>query len=146
MKTEMLQENEIDYSQIYRNQELRQLKKRLRTTKFILVICSFITLAGGLIFWILPDNLFSTKNFLIYTGISVLFYIYSLLSRKKPYLSLIAALGTCLAFWFTEVIIGKSDVLIIESSIQKLFIVSLLVIGIPFSREAELIRKELHFA
>lgn len=139
-------EEQIDYSQIYKRQEAKQLNKRLKTTRIILLISATVTLLGGLVFWFMTEKSFSSKNLMFYTGLAFLFFLFSLLSKHKPYLSLITSLGLCISFWILEVVMGKSDELLIELSIQKLFIISIIVLGIPSSREAELIRKELNFS
>ncbi|HKC37314.1 MAG TPA: hypothetical protein VKB95_14660, partial [Chitinophagaceae bacterium] len=60
--------------------------------------------------------------------------------------SILAALIICIGFWGLEIFLMNVDGLLIESSIHKLFIISLLVWCFHSSREAELIRKELHFS
>lgn len=139
-------DNTIDYSEIYRTQELKQLNKRLRKTRNILLICAGALVAGAVIFWILPETSFTTKNFLIYLALSAFLFLLSFYSRKYPYISILSALIICIAFWAVEILLYNVDDLLIEGSIQKLFIISLLVSSFHSSKEAELIRKELHFS
>jgi hypothetical protein len=72
--------------------------------------------------------------------------ILSIYSNKHPFFSLVSALVVCIGFWGVEIFLNNIDELVIETSIHKLFIVSILVWCFHSSREAELIRKELHFS
>lgn len=139
-------ESHIDYSEMYRKEELKQLDKRLRKTRNILLICAASIVGGAALFWIMPESSFVTKNFLTYLGLGIVVALLSLYSNKQPYFSILAALLICIAFWAIEIILLKTDDLLIEGSIQKLFIISLLVSCLHSSKEAELIRKELHFS
>lgn len=141
-----MKESDIDYSEVYRVQETKQLNKRLRKTKNILFASAIGVLGGALVFWMMKGSSFTGKKFLLYLLLSVVLAILGILSNKKPYRALISALVLCIAFWAIEVIVSKTDDLLIEGSIQKLFIVSLLVSSLHASKEAELIRKELHFS
>jgi hypothetical protein len=136
----------VDYSEMYRTEEKKQLNKRLRKTRNILLICAIAVVAGAAIFWIMPLTGFVTKNFLIYLGLAGVLVFLTLYSNTHPYYSIVAALIICILFWSAEIIIGNTDDLLIEGSIQKLFIISLLVSSLHSSKEAELIRKELHFS
>lgn len=136
----------LDYSEMYRTEERKQLNKRLRRTRNILLICAIAIVAGAAIFWIMPLTGFVTKNFLIYLGLAGVLVFLTLYSNTHPYYSIVAALIICILFWGAEIIIGNTDDLLIEGSIQKLFIISLLVSSLHSSKEAELIRKELHFS
>ena len=139
-------DNHVDYSEIYRTQETIQLNKRLRKTRNILLICAAAFLAGAGIFWIMPETSFTTKNFLIYLSLAAVMVLLSMNSNKQPFFSILAALIICIGFWGLEIFLINIDGLLIESSIHKLFIISLLVWCFHSSREAELIRKELHFS
>ena len=139
-------DNHIDYSEVYRTLETKQLNKRLRKTRNILLICALAIIIGASAFWIMPETLFTTKNFFIYLLLASVMVLLSVYSGKHPYLSILAALIICIAFWGIELVISHTDDLLIEGSIQKLFIISLLVSSFHSSREAELIRKELHIS
>ncbi len=139
-------ENNIDYSEVYRTQELKQLNKRLRKTRNILFICAMAVIGGALVFWIMPETSFNSINFLYYTCLSVVLVLLGIFSNKRPYVSLVTGLILCISFWVAEILMKKTDDLLIEGSIQKLFIISLLVSCLHASKEAELIRKELHFS
>ena len=139
-------DNHVDYSEIYRTQETIQLNKRLRKTRNILLICAVAFVLGAGIFWIMPETSFTTKNFLVYLGLAGIMVLLSMSSNKRPFFSIAAALIICISFWGLEIFLNNIDGLLIESSIHKLFIVSLLVWCFHSSREAELIRKELHFS
>jgi len=139
-------DNHLDYSEMYRTQETIQLNKRLRKTRNILLICAAAFVAGAGVFWIMPETSFTTKNFLIYLGLAGVMVLLSMLSNKHPFFSIAAALVICICFWGFEIFSNNPDGLIVESSIHKLFIISLLVWRFHPSREAELIRKELHFS
>jgi len=139
-------DNHVDYSEMYRNQETKQLNKRLRKTRNILLICAAALLVGAGIFWSMPASTFTTKDLLIYLGFTAVLLLLSAYSHKQPYFSLLAALILCLGFWGMEVFFNKAEDLLIEGSIQKLFIISLLVSSFHSSKEAEMIRKELHFS
>jgi hypothetical protein len=136
----------IDYSEVYRKLETKQLNKRLRKTRIILLISSFAVVGGALVFWIMPETSFTTRNFLIYLALAIVLAMFSVFSKRYPYLSILAGLVICIAFWAIEIIMKNTDDLLIEGSIQKLFIISLLVSCLHASKEAELIRKELHFS
>jgi ABC-type uncharacterized transport system permease subunit len=136
----------IDYSEVYRKKELAQLQKRLKKTRNILFICACAILGGGLLFWIMPETQFYSRNILLYAALAGSFILLGLLSKAKPYKSLLAGLGICLAFWAIEILRGTSDDILIGGSVQKLIIVSLLISGLHASKEAELIKKELHFS
>ncbi|HKC35117.1 MAG TPA: hypothetical protein VKB95_03610 [Chitinophagaceae bacterium] len=139
-------DNHVDYSEIYRTQETIQLNKRLRKTRNILLICAVAFLAGAGIFWIMPETSFTAKNFLIYLSLAAVMVLLSMYSNKQPFFSILTALIICIGFWALEIFLINIDGLVIESSIHKLFIISLLVWCFHSSREAELIRKELHFS
>ena len=139
-------DNHVDYSEIYRTEETIQLKKRLRKTRNILLICAAAFIAGAGVFWIMPETSFAAKNFLTYSGIAIVMMLLSVHSNKRPYFSLVAALLICIGFWATEIFFNTSDDLLVAGSIHKLFIISLMVSCFHSSREAELIRKELHFS
>ena len=139
-------DNHIDYSEMYRVQETIQLNKRLRKTRNILLICSMTFVAGAGVLWIMPETSFTTKNFLVYLGLAAVMILLSFYSNRQPFLSLVSALVICVGFWGFEIFLDNINELVIESSIHKLFIVSLLVWCFHSSREAEIIRKELHFS
>jgi hypothetical protein len=138
--------NHIDYSEMYRTQETIQLNKKLRKTRNILLICAAVFITGAIVLWIMPETSFTTKNFLAYLGLAGIMIVLSMLSNKQPFFSIAAALVISICFWGVEIFFNDLDGLIIESSIHKLFIISLLVWCFHSSREAELIRKELHFS
>lgn len=137
---------QLDYSEMYRKKETEQLNKRLRRTRNILIICAAVIAGGAAIFWILPETSFTTKNFLIYLGLAAVVAFLTVYCSTHPYYSILGALVICILFWAAEIIIRNTDDLLIEGSIQKLFIISLLVSSLHSSKEAELIRKELHFS
>ncbi|HEU5167351.1 MAG TPA: hypothetical protein VFU29_17525 [Chitinophagaceae bacterium] len=136
--------NHIDYSEMYRIQETIQLNKRLRKTRNILLISAVAFVAGAVVLLRMPETSFTTNNFLVYLGLSALMVLLSFYSNKQPFLSLVSALFICVGFWGVEIF--NISELVIETSIHKLFIVSLLVWCFHSSREAEIIRKELHFS
>lgn len=138
--------NHIDYSEMYRIQETIQLNKRLRKTRNILLICAVTFVVGACGLAIIPESSFTTRNFITYFGLAAVMVLLSVYSNKQPFFSIAAALVVCVCFWGAEVFLFKMDDLLVESSIHKLFIVSLLVWCFHYSREAELIRKELHFS
>jgi len=137
-------DSHVDYSEMYRIQETKQLNKRLRKTRNILLICALAFLAGAGVFWVMPESSFTTKNFFVYLGLATVIVLLSAYSKKQPYFSIFAALIICIGFWGLEIFFNTNDDLLVEGSIQKLFIISLLVSSFHSSREAELIRKELH--
>ena len=139
-------DNQVDYSEMYRTQETIQLNKRLRKTRNILLICALAFVAGAGIFWIMPETSFATKDFVVYLGLAAVMILLSIYSNKHPFFSLVSALVICLGFWVVEIFLNNINELVIETSIHKLFIVSILVWCFHSSREAELIRKELHFS
>ena len=97
-------------------------------------------------FWIMPETSFSAKDFLLYIGLAGVIALLSIYSKKKPFFSLVSALVICIGFWGIEVFLNNISELLIVTSIHKLFIVSILVWCFHSSREAEIIRKELHFS
>ena len=137
---------DIDYSEIYRTQELKQLNKRLRKTRNILLLCAAIITGGALIFWSMTNSSFKTSDFLLYSSLAFILIILSFFASKRPYFCILFALVLCIFFWAAEIIIKNSDDLLIEGAIQKLTVISLLVTSLHASKEAELIRKELHFS
>ena len=139
-------DNHVDYSEMYRTQETKQLNKRLRKTRNILLICALAFVAGAGVFWMMPETSFSAKDFLVYIGLAAVMALLSIYSKKKPFFSLVSALVICIGFWGIEIFLNNIGDLVIETSIHKLFIVSILVWCFHSSREAELIRKELHFS
>jgi hypothetical protein len=138
--------NHIDYSEMYRTQETIQLNKKLRKTRNILLICAVSFVAGAVVLWIMPETSFTTKNFLVYLGLAGILILLSMISNKQPFFSIAAALLISICYWGVEIFFNDPDGLIIESSIHKLFVISLLVWCFHSSREAELIRRELHFS
>lgn len=139
-------DNHLDYSEMYRTQEMKQLNKRLRKTRNILLVCAAALVAGAGIFWIMPETSFTTKDFFVYLGFAAVMIILSMYSNKHPYFSILAALIVCIVLWGMQIFFNNIEDLLIEGSIHKLFIISLLVSCFHSSREAELIRKELHFS
>ena len=139
-------DDHVDYSEVYRTQETKQLNKRLRKTRNILLICALAFVLGGGIFWMMPETSFTTKDFLVYLGLAGGMALLSLYSNKQPFFSLVAALIICVVFWGFEIFLNNVDGLMVETSIHKLLIVSILVWCFHSSREAEIIRKELHFS
>jgi len=139
-------DNHVDYSEMYRTQETIQLNKRLRKTRNILLICALAFVAGAGVFWMMPETSFVTKDLFVYFGLAVLMVLLSIYSKKQPFFSLVSALVICIGFWGIEIFLNNVDELLIETSIHKLFIVSILIWSFHSSKEAELIRKELHFS
>jgi len=139
-------DNHVDYSEMYRTQETKQLNKRLRKTRNILLVCALAFVAGAGAFWAMPESSFTANDLLAYLVLATLMVLLSAYSSKQPYFSIFSALIICLGFWGLEMFLNTNDELLIEGSIQKLFIISLLVSSFHASREAELIRKELHFS
>ena len=139
-------DDHVDYSEMYRTQETVQLKKRLRKTRNILLICALAFVTGAGVFWIMPETSFDTKDFLVYIGLAGVMVLLSFYSNKQPFFSLVSALIICVGFWGFELFVNNLNELVIETSIHKLFIVSILVWCFHSSREAEIIRKELHFS
>lgn len=135
----------IDYSEIYKKQELKQLNKRLRRARNILLLCAVIIVGGAAVFWMMPYSYFKTKEFTSYSILAFFFLLMALYSRKRPYISILSALIVSIIFWAAEVVLNTTDDLLIEGAIQKLIVVSLLVSSLHASKEAELIRKELFF-
>jgi len=143
---EKIADDHVDYSEVYRTQETIQLNKRLRRTRNILLICALAFVAGAGVFWIMPETSFTTKDFLVYLGFAGVMALLSVYSNKQPFLSLVSALILCIGFWGVEIFLNNLNELVIETSIHKLFIVSILIWCFHSSREAEIIRKELHFS
>jgi hypothetical protein len=141
-----IDDNHVDYSEMYRTQEMKQLNKRLRKTRNILLLCAAALIAGASVFLIMPETSFTTKNLFLYLGLAAIMIILSVYSSKQPYFSILAALIICIVFWGMEMFLYNVDGLLIEGTIHKLFIISLLVSCFHSSKEAELIRKELHFS
>jgi len=139
-------DNHVDYSEIYRTQETLQLNKKLRRTRNTLLIAATSFIIGAAAFWIMPETSFTGKNFMIYLGGAFVMILLSMLSKKHPYYSIVSALLICIGFWGMEIFFNTIDDLLVEGSIQKLFIISLLVSSFHPSREAELIRRELLFS
>ena len=139
-------DDHVDYSEMYRTQETKQLNKRLRRTRNILLICALAFVAGASVFWIMPETSFTTKDFFVYLGLATVMVLLSVYSNKQPFLSLVSALIICVGFWGFELFVNNLNELVIETSIHKLFIVSILVWCFHSSREAEIIRRELHFS
>lgn len=145
-QSELASEKHIDYSEVYRTQEKEQLNKRLKKTRNVLLLCSLAVIGGATVFWIMPETSFAIKNFLYYLALGIILVLLAVLSGKKPYFSILAGIGTCLLFWVVELVLKNTDDLLIEGSIQKLIIISLLISSLHASKEAELIRRELHFS
>jgi K+-sensing histidine kinase KdpD len=138
-----MKSKEVDYSEIYRREERKKLNTRINKIRNILYICAFALLIGGLIFWLMKIPAFTTKRLLMYFLLSIVVACLGFLCYKKPYTSVISALVICILFWSAELILNKTDNLFIEGFIQKIFVVSLLSSCLNFSKEAEIIRKEL---
>lgn len=139
-------QNHVDYSEMYRTQETIQLNKRLRKTRNILLICAASFAAGAGVLWIIPEISFNTGDFLVYLGLAVTMVFLSMISNKHPFFCISAALVISICFWAFEILFSDLEGLVVESSIHKLFVISLLVWCFHSSREAELIRRELHFS
>ena len=133
----------VDYSEIYRKHEMKQLNKRLRRTRNTLFVCAFASLAGGFLFWLMPETFFSGKQFLSYILVAFVFAGMAILSKTGPYKILLGSLFLSLALWGLEIMSGKADSIFVEGSIHKLFIISLIISSLHASKEAELIKKAL---
>jgi hypothetical protein len=138
--------NHVDYSEMYRTQETIQLNKRLRKTRNILLICAAAFVAGAGVLATIPETSFTTNNFLVYFGLAGVMVLLSMISNKYPFFCISSALVISICFWVFEIFFSNAEGLIVESSIHKLFIISSLVWCFHSSREAELIRRELHFS
>lgn len=135
-----------DYSEIYRNHEIKQLNKRLRKTRNVILLCALIILAGGFLFWIMPDANFSTKQLVVYGSVAGLFIVMAPLSKLSPYKFLLFILCLSIVLWAIEIMSGNADTIIVEGGIHKLLIISLIISSLHASKEAELIKKELYFS
>jgi len=142
----MVKESSPDYSEIYRKHEMKQLNKRLRRTRNTLFVCALASFAGGFLFWLMPETFFSGKQFIFYILVAFVFAGLALLSKTEPYKILLCSLFLALALWVVEIMSGKADSIFVEGSIHKLFIISLMISSLHASKEAELIKKELHFS
>ena len=136
----------VDYSEMYRIQETLELNKRLRKTRNILLICAVVLIAGGGVLLMMSQNAFTSRDFLPYVAVSFFLVILAFYSSKHPFFSIVTAVLACLGLWGVEVILNAKDGLLIETSIHKLFIISLLMWRFHPTREAELIRRELLFS
>lgn len=139
-------DNDIDYSAIYRIKETKQLTKRLRKTRNALFLSALTVLFGALVFWMMTNTKFTTNTFLMYLAFAAVLVLLGFYSDKKPFTALIIALILCVSFSAIELFLNKADDLLIEGAIHKLFIISFLCFTLPSSKEAELIRKELKFS
>lgn len=136
----------VDYSEIYRKHEMKQLNKRLRRTRNTLFVCAFASFGGGFLFWLMPETLFSGKQFLFYILVALVFAGMAILSKIEPYKIMLCSLFLCLVLWGVEIMWGKADNIFVEGSIHKLFIISLIIFSLHASKEADLIKKELYFS
>ena len=139
-------DNHVDYSEMYRTQETLQLNKRLRKTRNVLLISGAVLIAGGAVLLFMPEAPFTIKNLLSYVGVAMFMFALSFYSNKQPFFTVVAALLACLGLWGVEIFTNSMSGLLVETSIHKLLVVSLLVWRFHPSREAELIRKELYFS
>jgi len=139
-------DNHVDYSEMYRTQETLHLNKRLRKTRNVLLFCAAAFIAGGTILLMIPGTSFTIKNLLTYIGLASFMVVLAFYSNKQPFFSIVAAFIACLCLWGLEVFFNALQGLIIETSIHKLIIVSLLIWRFHPSKEAEMIRRELLFS
>lgn len=139
-------DNNVDYSEMYRTQETRQLNKRLRKTRNTLLISATAMVTGAVVFLLMPETSFSISNSLTYVAIAGLMCLLSLYSNKQPFFTIVAGIVICIALWGYEIFFNDVNELLVASSIHKLFIISFLAWCYHCSREAELIRKELYFS
>ncbi len=122
------------------------MNKKLRKIRNILLFCAAVLIAGGAILRIMAETSFTTKNFLAYLGVAGFMVGLAFYSNKQPFFSVVTALIACFGLWGLEVLLESTESLLIETSILKLFIISLLIWRFHASKEAEFIRKELHFS
>lgn len=141
-----MKKSDFDYSDVYRKEEMKKLKTRIKKARNILFICALSIIAGALLFWKMEIASFTLKTVSKYFLLSVLIACLGFLCGKRPYLALISALIICIGFWLVEIIIIESDNLFIAGLFQKIFILTLLSFALNNSREAELLRKELLFS
>jgi hypothetical protein len=133
-----------DYSEVYREKEIRQLKKRIKATQKSLIACSALILLAGSAFKLI----FPAFNFLILTVYLLSAFIFLGLasySRKKPYKSILWAMGLLLALWVTDIALGENE-MILEFNILKLLLLTILIFSLKPAREAFIIRKDLHLS
>ena len=141
-----MKEPDSDFSEVYRKEEMKKLKVRIKKTRNILFISAIVLITGALLFWKMRIPAFTVTALLMYFILSVLFVCLGFLCDKRPYLSLVSALIICIVFWTAEIFLFQSDNLFLEGLIQKIFIISLLLSALNNSREAEYLRKELLFS
>lgn len=133
-----------DYSEVYREKEIQQLKRRIKATQKSLMACSALILLAGAAFKLI----FPAFDFLIFTIYFLSAFIFLLLasySRKKPYKSILWAMGLLIALWITDITLGKSE-MILEFNILKLALLTILIFSLKPAREAFIIRKDLHLS
>jgi len=133
-----------DYSVVYREKEIHQLQKRLRATKRSLMACSFIIILAGIAFKLIFPA-FEFIQLFIYLVSALLFLGLSYYSRKKPYKSILWSMGLLIALWIADIALGKSE-MILEFNILKLILLTILIFSLKTSREAFIIRKDLHLS
>src|SRR5687768_407001 len=104
----------IDYSIVYKEKEIKQLNKRLRKTRNILLIASLAFLLGGMVFRLMPESAFSMQSLLFYIIMAFILACIALLSSRKPYKFLLFGLFICIASWGAELLLGNTDNFLIE--------------------------------
>lgn len=137
---------DFDYSDVYRKEEKKKLKLRIKKTRNTLFICALLIFTSALLFWKMEISAFPIKKVLMYCLLSVVIAFLGVRSEKRPYKALISALLICSGFWAVEIILFEPGNLFIGGLFQKIFIIILLSFALNNSREAELLRKELLFS
>jgi pheromone shutdown protein TraB len=133
---------ETDYSEVYRKDELKKLNGRIKNIRNILYVCAAAIATGALLFWVIKIPAFTVRNLMLYFLLSAVFAGLGFFCDKRPHTTVVSALLICIVFWSAELMLNNAG-FFIEGSIQKIFVVALLSSCLNYSREAEIIQKEL---
>ncbi|MBI1341939.1 MAG: hypothetical protein GC171_03285 [Terrimonas sp.] len=134
----------IDYAVVYRNKEIKQLKKRLKKTRYALLICALLILSAGFIFLYMHGR-FSTTDLATYIVVALVFAFLGTNSRKKPLKSIMAGFILLFIFWIEDISLGNHEMMF-RGTILKLFVLAILLLALKTAKEADIIKRDLHLA
>lgn len=140
----MSKEEKKDYSEIYREKEIKGLQQRLEKTRTALVFSGASVLAGGILFHFMSDGL-DMLYLGMYALTGILLIVLGLATNRKPLQRLWLGVLVLAAFWITDILLDRSEMVLRDNGL-KLLVLAILVLAMKPAKEAEIIKKDLHLS
>ncbi len=133
-----------DYSDVYREKEVRGLQKRLEKTRSALVFSGASILAGGILFYFMSEGL-DNLSLAMYLITGIILIVLGTASNRKPMRRLWLGVIVLGIFWVADIVMDKSEFILRDNGL-KMLVLSILLLAMKPAREAEIIRKDLHLS